>query len=120
MKTINRRCSLLTGVIILLCQAHPVLAASSARLWPSDALTKVLRQAAPAKEAGDVLKISGSRGETVSSQAVFRSSRDIVDVVASTTIFSHKSSGFFISANAVKLQWVRYIDVNRNSPGVQN
>jgi len=118
MKIINRTMAICIVIITVLLMS-PVFAADiSGAVWPSDCLTKVLRQAAAGDESGSVLKISGCRGETVSAQAVFRSSQDIEGVSASVTILNHRSAGYFISAEAVKLQWVRYIDINRNSPGL--
>jgi len=93
-------------------------AAAKPALWPSDSLAKVLRSAKPSKDTPDELKIFAAQGETVSTQAVLRSGRDVNNVTAAVTGLRHKTSGCTIGAGSVQLQWVRYIDINRNSPGL--
>ena len=84
-------------------------------LWASDALAKVLRSdTAPASGAGTV-SISGARGEIVSGQAVFRPAADVAGAEAAVTDLARRGSGAVIPAGAVRLQWVRYIDITRNS-----
>ena len=53
------------------CQAT-ASAASIGQLWPSDCLTKVMRDDQPTEPAGGALLMSGARGEIVSGQAAFR------------------------------------------------
>ncbi len=87
-------------------------------LWPSDALTKVMRSAQPPTEGTTQgWQLWGARGEVVSGQAVFRAKED---VQASATISDlvQGAGKATISAKAVALQWVRYIDVTRNTKGI--
>jgi len=86
-------------------------------LWPSNSLTKVLRSAKPDPEKG-VLEASGAKGEIVSTQAVFRSTTDVASVKAKISNLVHGPSGTAIPAESVKLQWVRYIDITKNTEGV--
>ena len=87
-------------------------------LWPSDALSKVMRSDTPPTGGGHVLRVSGARDEIVSAQAVFRSLSDIDVATACITDLKHAKSREIIPASAVKLQWVRYIDINRNTAGI--
>ena len=97
-------------------------AAEPRALWPESCLTKVLRTA-EASKAPATLEVSGARGEIVSGQAVFRAP---ADVAAATCTISDLAGGpsaggasnTKIPAAAVKLQWVRYIDLTQNSKGV--
>ncbi|MHC4118120.1 MAG: hypothetical protein ACYSWO_11495 [Planctomycetota bacterium] len=87
-------------------------------LWPNDALTKVMRSHTPKPNSADLLRISGARAEIVSSQAVFRPIEDISAAMASITDLEHAESAAVIPSSAVRLQWVRYIDINRNTGGI--
>ena len=87
-------------------------------LWPSDALSKVMSSDTPQAGGENLICVSGARDETVSSQAVFRPVTDIGAVKARITDLKHNESDVVIPASAVKLQWVRYIDINRNTAGI--
>ena len=89
-------------------------------LWASDSLEKVLRSAAPGADAsaGRAVRVCGSRGEIVSGQAVFRSAVDVAEITAKISDLRHHDSGKTIPSSQIQLQWVRYIDVNRNSAGL--
>lgn len=92
--------------------------AAETQFWPSSPLTKVMRSDLPGVKANEMLHIAAARGETVSVQAVFRSGRDIATVTAQMTQLKHAAGNSAIPASTVKLQWVRYIDVNRNTAGI--
>ena len=64
------------------------------------------------------LTLSGTRGEIVSGQAVFFPGSPINAATVSISNLTHTRSGKTIPASAVKLQWVRYIDVARNTEGI--
>jgi hypothetical protein len=83
--------------------------------WGVDPLTKVMRDAAPTTTAKPV-RMEGARGEIVSGQAVFRPSVDANAVTASVTDL--KNGPYTIPAARIRLQWVRYIAVTRNTAGV--
>ncbi|MCU0960916.1 MAG: hypothetical protein MUF48_12495 [Pirellulaceae bacterium] len=89
-------------------------------LWASDNLTKVLRSelAPPDTARHDALRLSGGRGETVSAQAVLRTAADRDAVNAAVSDLRHRETGAAIARGQIRLQWVRYIDVTRNSAGV--
>lgn len=87
-------------------------------LRPSDALTKVIRSDTLKAESKTPLKISGARGEIVSSQAVFRSHKKIAAASVSMSDLRYRGSSAVIPASAIKLQWVRYIDIDRNTGGI--
>ncbi len=99
------------------CRGQETASASFGTLWPSDCLTKVLRSAR-ADGLSDALRMSGARGETVSGQAVFRPEIDTGSAAVSISDLRHRGSTATIPAGAVKLQWVRYIDITRNTAGV--
>jgi len=84
-------------------------------LWASSCLTKVLRPDMPEEKMPSVLQLSGARGEIVSGQAVFYPGENLDAATVGITDLQHKSSGKMIPADAVKVQWVRYIDINRNT-----
>ncbi|MCD6175045.1 MAG: DUF4091 domain-containing protein [Planctomycetes bacterium] len=118
MKIIKHRVFLCIATVVLLFFSPVFGDDFTGEVWPSDALTKVLRQALPPGDSAGVLEVSGARGETVSGQAIFRCSQDVADVTASVSVLKHRSSEKFIATDAVQLQWVRYIDIDRNSSGV--
>jgi hypothetical protein len=87
-------------------------------LWPSNALTKVMRSDVPAPGISNVLVISGAKGETVSSQAVFRSDKNVSAASVSIGELRYTEGNISIPTSAVKLQWVCYIDIDRNTSGI--
>lgn len=87
-------------------------------LWASHSLEKVLRTTSPGPEAGRVLELCGTRGERVSGQAVFRPSSDVLNATVTISELFQQNSLSAIPRHALRLQWVRYIDVARNSAGV--
>jgi hypothetical protein len=93
-------------------------AAPAAALWPADGLTKVLRTDRPGANPPARLVLGGARGETVSGQAVFKSRQPVAEARAKLTDFRHQQSGATIPAGAAVLQWVRYIDIRRNTTGI--
>jgi hypothetical protein len=96
-------------------QAPAPPSASQPVLWASDALTKVLRWAQPPPSGADVLRMTGARQEILSGQAVFRSPKDLSGVQASVSDLRHRGSGATLPAQAIHVQWVRYIAITRNS-----
>lgn len=117
MVTMSRRDNLLVLLIGLALQPQSQ-GISQKVLWPSNGLTKVMRSDLPGPGLASALEISGARGETVSSQAVFRPPKDVNAASVSVSDLRHMEGHALISASAVKLQWVRYIDVDRNTAGV--
>lgn len=91
---------------------------NQAALRPSSALTKVMRTDTAQADGERLLRISGARAEIVSAQAVFRSPTELSGVAANITDLKHTESTAIISASEVSLQWVRYIDIDRNTRGV--
>ncbi len=118
----GRHAVLLVALWVALCTAlaapRAALAGPPGELWASDSLEKVLRTAAPPAHAGQEVRLSGSRGEVVSGQAVFRAAEDVVAASARIGDLKHRDSAALIPGGRVQLQWVRYIDVSRNSAGL--
>jgi hypothetical protein len=85
------------------------------RLWAVDSLTKVLQTAKPPTQPGPV-HLDAARGEVASGQVVFRPGSAVKAVRAETTSLNRGSAG--LPAGAVRLQWLRFIDVKRNSWGI--
>ena len=104
--------------IVLVPLHHATGEGLDAMLWPSDALTKVLRSDNPEVGAKRVIHVAAARGEITSAQAVFRSRRNHSSVSASVTDLRRVAGDTAIPASAVRLQWVRYIDVDRNTAGI--
>ncbi len=95
--------------------AQPNAASSGADLWASDPLAKVLRSAKRGEAPAERLQFSGARREIASGQAVFRPRKEVAAAHAGISDLRHRTSGAVIPARAIRLQWVRYIDINRNS-----
>ncbi len=110
----NFSCCVLLSVC-LLAASRPALAAD--HLWASHPLAKVLRDAQAADSARE-LKLSGCRGEIVSGQAVYRPGGEVPELSARISDLRHQDSGAVIASGQTALQWVRYIDVKRNSDGL--
>ena len=102
-------------VVVILLAASVAVAESFGDLWSSDSLTKVMRSSMPGDAAGDAVAVSGGRGEIVSGQAVFRPRTDVGGAVVSVSDLIARNSNGRIPASAVKLQWVRYIDITERS-----
>lgn len=86
-------------------------------LWASDSLTKVLATDR-APDAPGTLAFSGARGETVSSQAVVLLEAAAEGVASTLSDLRHADSEGLIPATTASLQWVRYIDVERNTGSI--
>ena len=84
-------------LFVVLCMGLAILYVSpstyAAELWASHGLDKVLRSAVPGTDTRPELRLCGSRGETVSGQAVFRSDADVAGVTASITDLRHADAG---------------------------
>jgi len=105
------------GIAGVCAIAASAWAAEPREFWPADGLTKVLRSAT-AGSAPPVLEAAGARGEIVSAQAVLRASRNLPGATAALSELHRKGASGTIGPAAVKLQWVRYIDINRNTEGI--
>lgn len=92
--------------------------AAQAQLWPVSPLTKVMRSDRPSQDSSKSLRISGAAGEVVSGQAVFRAATERSGLTAAVSDLRHRQSTAVVDAAAVKLQWVRYIDITRNTAGI--
>lgn len=108
---------LLTATILL-----PLHRAAGERLdgvlWPSDALTKVLRSDSPGVGIERAIHVAAARAEVASAQAVFRPRANHGSISANITDLRHTDGETVIPASAVRLQWVRYIDIDRNTAGI--
>ena len=117
MKTASNPVRLLISFVLLFAAFGSAQAADKAMLWPGNALSKVLRSDMPKAGGEHLLRVTAARAEVASSQLVFRPHKDVR--TASMRITDLRSNkGDTIPASAVKLQWVRYIDINRNSAGI--
>lgn len=108
---------LIAIIMTTVCCGRQSASAHVGMLWPSDCLTKVMRSAR-ADKPFDALRISGARGETVSGQVVLRPEIDAGTATVSISHLRHRGSTALVPAEAVKLQWVRYIDITRNTAGI--
>jgi hypothetical protein len=106
-----------TSFLLLLSVFTPTASAELV-LWSADPLTKVMRSDQPDAGAGKALQITAAGGEIVSAQVVVWSTQDSNDLAAHISDLKHDVEDAVIPATAVKLQWVRYIDISRNTTGV--
>ena len=106
-------CLIRIALCIVALVAHDAAAASAGQLWPVDCLTKVLRTDPPG--ASGPIALSGARGEIVSGQVALQWEQDVADVEATVTDLRHRTSAAAIPRGAVRLQWVRSIEVGRNT-----
>jgi hypothetical protein len=118
MKTTNKTIGFLPLFVVILSVSGTAWAAEDAVLWPSDALSKVMRSDMPKANSEHLLQIDAARAEIASSQAVFRPHKNATAATASITDLRHAEGDVIIPASAVRLQWVRYIDINRNTTGI--
>ena len=118
MKTISNCIKLLSLLIVLFSVSETTWAVPGKTLWPSNALTKVFRSDKQEANTNNSLQISAGRAEVVSSQAVFRPHKNVATASFSISNLEHLKADTMIPASAIKLQWVRYIDINRNTAGI--
>ncbi len=95
-----------------LCGSEPL------KLIPSDPLTKVLRGTTLTAPDDPVLNLDAAAGETVSGQAVLATGNASHAVTAAMSDLRHADGTSAIPADAGRLQWVRYRDITRNTPGI--
>lgn len=113
MKTMAQVITLAAAVAVV---STNVCWSADMRIVPSSPLTKVLRISSP--EVGDALSIDGARGETVSAQAVLVPG-DTPDVVtASVSDLTCGDGKASVPSGAIRLQWVRYMDITANTVGI--
>jgi Domain of unknown function (DUF4091) len=103
------------GVLALGCAAAARADEGTDTLWAVDALTKLLPDTSP-PQARPPIQLEAARGETVSGQVAVRLSRAAKALRAEVSAL--QGSGRSIAPVRVRLQWVRRIDVKRNSEGV--
>ena len=77
-----------------------------------------MRTDRPTSGISNLLEISGARGETVSAQAVFSPANNESTISVSISDLQHTKADARIPETAIKLQWVRYIDIERNTRGI--
>jgi hypothetical protein len=118
MKTLSNCFKLLSLLIVLVSVSETTWAAPGNTLWPSNALTKVLRSDKQEDNTNNSLQITAARAEIVSSQAVFRPHKNVASASFRISNLGHLKADTMIPASAIKLQWVRYIDINRNTAGI--
>lgn len=118
MKTISNFIKLLSLLIVLVSMSESTRAVPRKTLWPSNALTKVLRSDKQEANTNNSLQITAGRAEIVSSQAVFRPHKNATSASFGISNLHNLKGDTMIPASAIKLQWVRYIDINRNTAGI--
>jgi hypothetical protein len=85
------------------------------KLIPSDPLQKILRTTEVRPDAKLVL--GGARGETVSAQAVLMPAESDT-VTAGVSELRSLDGKSVIPSGKVRLQWERYMDITKNTPGI--
>lgn len=104
--------SILMLVVLLATAASAdILKQEGVKAWGVDPATKVLRDALPPSPSAVVL-LEGAKGEIVSGQAAIRSDADLKGVHCRVDCIEGSP------LNKIRLQWVRYLPVKRNSFGV--
>lgn len=84
-------------------------------LWPSTNLSKVLVSDLPSDDAPRELIMEGAGGEVVSGQAVYTPGKPVDAATVEIGPFRHVPTGAVLPREAVLVQWVRYIDIQKNS-----
>lgn len=108
----------LAAAVLAWTVGQPAIAAEPRALWAGQALTKVPRTAVAPDTRADVCQLAGARGEIVSGQAVLRPAQEVKSARAQVSDLSNAAAHSTLPASAIRLQWVRYIDVTRNSFGL--
>jgi len=98
--------------VLAVCSTAP---SQEQSLWGVDNLTKLLRDA-PAPSEAKPAELEGARGETVSGQVAFRPAHEAKSVGA--VVGDLRNGDHAIRPEGIGLQWVRYLDVKRNTAGV--
>lgn len=106
---------LTTTLLAAVCA--PACWSETMRLIPSSPLAKILRNYVPEKPAADV-RIDGAAGETVSAQVVLIPGDQADTVTARFSELKAADGKSSIPSSAVRLQWVRYMDITANSADV--
>ena len=114
----KRLLSIVCAATALLGGSRTAVPASLGELWASDSLTKLMRDTRPGDEAPRSLLLQGARGEVVSGQVAIRPQQDLSVVSASITPLRQRDGTATIQPQSVRFQWVRYIDINRNTSGI--
>jgi hypothetical protein len=96
----------------LFAQENP---AAEPVLWASNCLIKVLRPDMPGLKTPSMLRVSGARGEIVSGQVVYSPGGTVEGASVRISDLRHALTGNTIPSSAIKVQWERYIDINKNS-----
>lgn len=105
-------------IAVMTAGASSLCGSENIALVPSHPLAKVLRTEALTAADDPVMRLDGAGGEIVSGQAVVRVG-DASDVVTATMSDLLLTGGQArIPAGAAKLQWVRYFDISKNTPGI--
>lgn len=106
--------------VAVAARVSPLHAAEGMQLVPSHSLAKILRTSVPTTAPAEpVLRLDGAAGEIVSGQAVVMPAGDAADVVtAAMSDLQHADGVAKIPSVAARLQWVRYLDMQKNTPGI--
>ena len=88
------------------------------KLVSTTPLTKVLRTPAAKVPEGTALKIDGAAGETVSAQAILIPGDKADTLTARLSELRSADGKPLASVSAARLQWVRYLDITKNSANV--
>lgn len=97
---------------------YPAESTAEPILWPSTPLAKHELRNVPNEQTPKTLAIAGAKGESVSAQAVYSPGTAIAAATCSISDLTNRESGAAIQSSAIRLNWVRYIPIQRNSPDI--
>ena len=108
-----------TGVVmhsgrVILMQAQPQDA--GVRVWVTDALENVMRDAQPPEGAAQEVALEGARAEYESGQIVVRAEEPLRGLAASASAL-RSDAGALIPAEALRCRFVGYVPVETNTRG---
>jgi len=106
---------LITALLAAVCA--PACWSEAMTLIPSNPLAKILRDFVPEKAATEI-RLDGAAGETVSAQVVLTPGDQLDTVTARVSTLQAADGKSSIPSGAVRLQWVRYMDITANSPNI--
>jgi hypothetical protein len=104
--------------ILISASASRLCAGETMKLVPSHPLAKVLRGPVQTAPADSVLRLDGAPGETISAQAVLSAGDTPDRVTAAISDLQQAGATAKIPAQAATLQWVRYLDITKNTQGI--
>ncbi|MHB9027158.1 MAG: DUF4091 domain-containing protein [Candidatus Latescibacterota bacterium] len=105
-------------LILFLCFPPESRGQAEPSLWASTPLAKHELRSLPDGKSPRTLAVSGAKGEAVSAQAVYSPGKSVKAATFRITDLKQRNSGAVIKSSDIRLNWVRYIPIQHNSPDI--